>query len=85
MANLVDQQDGAVITIGYGRYGADQTLEQAMAVDDVVVILEGRLSVSWDGKTATAGIGEIIHMTKGAVVKICSHEQGAVTCKASRR
>lgn len=46
VGNLVDQRHASPITIGYGRYGPDQTLEETMAVDDVMVVLEGRLSVS---------------------------------------
>jgi ethanolamine utilization protein EutQ (cupin superfamily) len=62
VGNLVDQRHGAPITIGYGRYGPDQTLEETIAVDDVVIMLEGRLSVSSEAGTVTAGPGEIIHL-----------------------
>jgi ethanolamine utilization protein EutQ (cupin superfamily) len=79
VGNLVDQRHGAPITIGYGRYGPDQTLEETIAVDDVVIVLEGRLSVSSEAGTVTAGPGEIIHLPKGQTVTIRSHEQGALT------
>lgn len=78
-ANVVDQRHGAPITIGFGRYAPNQTLVAAIAVDDVMVILEGRLSVTANGNVVTAGPGEIVHMPKGEQVKIRSHEQGAVT------
>jgi len=77
--NVVDERDGAPITIGFGRYGPNQLLEETIAVDDVMIVLEGRISVSGDAGTVTAGPGEIIHMPKGANVTIRSHEQGAVT------
>lgn len=77
--NVIDQRHGGPITIGFGRYGPDQSLEETLAVDDVMVVLEGRLSVSTDAGTVTAGPGEIIHMPKGESVIIRSHEQGAVT------
>jgi ethanolamine utilization protein EutQ (cupin superfamily) len=79
VGNLVDQRHGAPITIGYGRYGPDQTLEETIAVDDVVIMLEGRLSVSSVAGTVTAGPGEIVHLPKGQRVTIRSHEQGALT------
>jgi ethanolamine utilization protein EutQ (cupin superfamily) len=79
VSNLVDQRDGAPITIGYGRYGPDQSLEETMAVDDVMIVLEGRLSVSSEAGTVTAAPGEIVHMPKGQKVTIRSHEQGALT------
>ena len=79
VGNLVDQRHASPITIGYGRYGSNQTLEETMAVDDVMVVLEGRLSVSGKSGSVTAGPGEIVHMPKGQKVTIRSHEQGAVT------
>jgi ethanolamine utilization protein EutQ (cupin superfamily) len=77
--NVVDQRDGAPVTIGYGRYAPSQSLGETLAVDDVMIVLEGRLSVSTPGGTVTAGPGEIVHMPKGEAVTIRSHEQGAVT------
>lgn len=68
--NLVDERDGAPITIGYGRWGTGQALEQVMAVDDVMIILEGRLTVSSDGVTVEAAAGDIVHMPKGRAVRI---------------
>lgn len=77
--NLVDQRDGAPITIGYGRYGPDQSLEETMTVDDVMVVIEGRLSVTSRSGTVTAGPGDIVHMPKGERVTIRSHAEGATT------
>lgn len=79
VGNVVDQRHGAPITIGFGRYGPNQSLEETMGVDDVMIVLEGRLSVSSQAGTVTAGPGEIVHMPKGAAVTIRSHEAGAVT------
>ncbi|MCW4461366.1 hypothetical protein OK349_06575 [Sphingomonas sp. BT-65] len=79
VGNLVDQRHGAPITIGFGRYGPGQGLDETIAVDDVMIVLEGRLSVSSEAGTVTAGSGEIVHMPKGAAVSIRAHEEGAVT------
>ena len=77
--NVIDQRDGGPITIGFGRYGPHQTLEEEIAVHDVMVILEGRLSVSTGAGAVTAGPGEIVYMPKGEKVFIRSHDEGAVT------
>lgn len=77
--NLVDERDAAAITIGYGRYGPGAELTETMAVDDVMIVLEGKLSVISGGVTVTAGPREIVHMPKGHQVIIRSHEEGAVT------
>lgn len=79
VGNLVDERHGGPITIGYGRYSPDQTLTETMAVDDVMIVLEGQVSVSTDTGTVTAGPGEIVYMPKGETVTIRSHEDGAVT------
>jgi len=78
-ANLIDQRHGGPITVGYGRYAPNQSLEETLAVNDVMIVLEGRLSVSSDAGTVTAGPGEIIYMPKGEKVTIKSHESGALT------
>ena len=77
--NVVDQRHGVPVTIGYGRYAPNQRLDETLAVDDVMIVLEGRLSVATQAGTVTAGPGEIVHMPKGEKVSIRSHEQGAVT------
>lgn len=77
--NVVDQRHGGPITIGYGRYGPDQSIDELLAVDDVMVVLEGRLSVATREGTVTAGPGEIVYMPKGETVAIRSHEAGAIT------
>ena len=77
--NLIDQRHGGPITIGYGRYGPDQKIEEKLAVHDVMIVLEGRLSVSTSDGTVTAGPSEIVYMPKGEAITIRSHEHGAVT------
>ena len=78
-ANMIDQRHGGPVTIGYGRYGPNQTLDETMSVHDTMIVLEGKLSVDSGGNTVTAGPGEIVYMPKGEKVTIRSHEQGAVT------
>ncbi|MDA9501394.1 cupin domain-containing protein [Bradyrhizobium sp. CCBAU 11357] len=77
--NVIDQRHGGPITIGYGRYAPNQSLNETLAVDDVMLVLEGKLSVTSAGSTVTAGPGEIVYMPKGETVTIRSHEQGALT------
>jgi ethanolamine utilization protein EutQ (cupin superfamily) len=80
VGNLVDERHGGPVTIGYGRYAPGQTLAETMAVDDVMIVLEGRLSVlTAAGAAVTAGPGEIIYMPRGEAVTIRSHEEGALT------
>ncbi|HEV2553365.1 MAG TPA: cupin domain-containing protein [Bosea sp. (in: a-proteobacteria)] len=77
--NLVDERHGGPVTVGYGRWGANSLLEQVMAVDDIMIVLSGRLSVSSASETHEIGPGEIAYMPKGERVTIRAHEQEAVT------
>jgi ethanolamine utilization protein EutQ (cupin superfamily) len=79
VGNMLDQRHGGPVTIGFGRYGPGQRLEETMAVHDTMVILEGKLTVSDAHGSVTAGPGEIIAMQKGDRVTIRSHEDGALT------
>jgi ethanolamine utilization protein EutQ (cupin superfamily) len=77
--NVIDQRHGGPVTIGFGRYGPNASIDVPLAVDDVMVVLEGQLSVSSGASKMTAGPGEIVYMPKGETVTIRAHEQGAVT------
>lgn len=78
-ANVIDQRHGGPITIGFGRSGAHATLEDSIAVHDVMIVIEGSLSVTSDAGTVTAAPSEIVYLPKGEKVKIEAHAQGAVT------
>ncbi len=78
-ANLVDERHGGPVTIGYGRYEPGQGLRETMAVDDVMIVLEGRLTIVADGDARTAAAGDIVYMPKGETVEIRAQEQGALT------
>ena len=57
--------------------GPDQSLEETLAVDDVMLILEGKVSVESRAGSITACPGEIVYMPKGETVIIRSHAEGA--------
>ena len=78
-ANVIDQRHGAPVSIGYGRYAPDQVLTTDILVDDVMIVLEGQVSVSSERGEETAGPGEIVHMPKGSTVTLRSGKQGALT------
>lgn len=77
--DVVNDGDGAPISIGYGRWGPGSTLTETMLVDDVMIVLEGGLEVTSDGNTVSAGPGAIVHMPNGADVTITAGAEGAKT------
>lgn len=50
-----------------------------MAVDDIMIVLSGRLSVSSGSETFEIAPGEIAYMPKGQRVTISAHEQEVIT------
>ena len=79
VGNLVDQRQGGAITVGYGRWGPGQSIEETMNVDDVMIVLTGQLTVFSAGRELSAGSGEIVYMPKGEKVRIRANGEGAVT------
>lgn len=79
VGDVVGQADGAPITIGFGRWGPGAMLTETMAVDDVMIVLEGRLSVESAAGTWDVGPGELVHMPKGERVTIRTSDEGART------
>ena len=66
--DLIDARQGGPVTIGFGRYGANAVLTETMAVDDTMIIIEGRLTVSAGDITVTGGTGDVINMPKGEMM-----------------
>lgn len=68
--NLVDERHGGPVTVGYGRWSAGSSLSQEMAVDDIMIVLSGRMTVSDDTGTIDLGPGDIAYMPKGETLTI---------------
>ncbi len=77
--NLLDERHGGPVTIGFGRYEPNQSLEVTIAVHDTMIVIEGEVSVTTGDGTVTAGAGEIVSMQTGDKVLIRSHSKGALT------
>ncbi len=77
--NVLDERHGGPVTIGFGRYEPNQTLEIAIAVHDTMIVIDGKLSVSTQDGTLVAGPGDIVSMQIGDRVSIKSHGEGALT------
>lgn len=72
--NLVDERHGGPVTVGYGRWSAGSSLTQEMAVDDIMIVLSGRMTVSDDTGTIELGPGDIAYMPKGETLTIRGEE-----------
>ena len=72
--NLVDERHGGAVTAGYGRWSAGSSLTQTMAVDDIMIVLTGRMTVSSEDSTIELGPGDIAYMPKGEHLTIRGEE-----------
>jgi ethanolamine utilization protein EutQ (cupin superfamily) len=79
VGDVVGRDDGAPVSIGFGRWGPGATLTETMAVDDVMIVLEGRLSIESAAGTWDLAPGELVHMPKGERVTIRTSAEGART------
>ncbi len=77
LGNVVDEQDGGPITVGFGRYAPHQTLADTVVADEAMTVTKGRLTVRGDGGEVIAGPGEVVYPPRGAAVAITSHAEGA--------
>lgn len=72
--NLVDERHGGPVTVGYGRWSAGSSLTQEMAVDDIMIVLSGRMTVSDNTGTIKLGPGDIAYMPKDETLTIRGEE-----------
>lgn len=77
--NVVDQRHGGPVTIGYGRYAPHQSTDEEIVVHDVLIVIEGRITATSDGREMVAGPGEMIYMPAGSTVTLSTGEEGAIT------
>lgn len=79
IADMIGKDNSSPVTICFGRYGPDQELSETMAVDDIMIILEGKPTVISRGETHTADTSDVVHVPKGEPVVIRSYGDGALT------
>lgn len=77
LGNVVDEEDGGPITVGFGRYAPDQALRDTTVTDEAIVVTSGRLTVHSDDGEVTADPGEVVYLPRGTAVVITAHGEGA--------
>lgn len=76
LGNVLDGKGGGPITVGFGRYGPSQTLDDMVVADEAMVVTRGRLTVRSDDGEVTADSGEVVYLPRGAAVVSTAHEEG---------
>jgi ethanolamine utilization protein EutQ len=65
LADGITEHDGAAMTVGFARYGAGESNPWTVTYDEALIISKGRFTVESDGRSTTAGPGEVIYLRAG--------------------
>ena len=68
LADAIDQDSGAAMTVGFGRYAAGESNDWVMSYDEALVVTKGSFAVDSGGETTVAGPGEVIYLSPGTPV-----------------
>ena len=68
LADAVDGDTGAAMTVGFARYAAGEANEWVMSYDEALVVTTGSFAVESGGETTVAGVGEVIYLSDGTPV-----------------
>lgn len=75
LADAIDAESGAQMTVGFARYGANEANPWTVTYDEALVITRGRFTVESDGRSTTAGPGEVIYLRAGTELRYLAEEQ----------
>jgi ethanolamine utilization protein EutQ len=65
LADAIDGESGAAMTVGFARYAAGESNEWTMTYDEALVVTKGRFAVDSGGTSVVAGPGEVIYLFSG--------------------
>jgi ethanolamine utilization protein EutQ len=65
LADAVDGESGAAMTVGFARYAAGESNEWVMSYDEALVVTKGTFAVDSGGASTVAGPGEVIYLATG--------------------
>lgn len=68
LADAIDGDNGAAMTVGFARYAAGESNEWTMTYDEALVVTKGRFAVDTAGTSTVAGPGEVIYLSSGTPI-----------------
>jgi ethanolamine utilization protein EutQ len=68
LADAVDQDSGAAMTVGFARYAAGESNEWVVSYDEALVVTKGTFAVDSGGTSTVAGPGEVIYLSPATPV-----------------
>jgi len=74
LADVISQDSGAAMSVGFGRYGKGEKNPWKMTYDEALVITSGAFTVEGPSGSVTARAGEVIYLRAGAEVVYVAEE-----------
>lgn len=74
LADVRNQDDGAQMSVGFGRYAKGESNPWTLNYDEVLVITKGRFTVKDPDGPVSAGVGELLYLSAGTEVEYIADE-----------
>lgn len=74
LADAIDGNADAQMTVGFARYGAGESNPWTVSYDEALVITRGRFTVESQSRDTTAGPGEVIYLRTGTELQYRAEE-----------
>ena len=70
LADAIDSDSEAAMTVGFGRYSAGESNDWVMSYDEALIVTKGSFAVDSGGESTVAGPGEVIYLSPGTPVTL---------------
>ncbi len=65
LADAVDGESGAAMTVGFARYAAGESNDWTTSYDEALIVTRGLFAVDSGGASTVAGPGEVLYLSPG--------------------
>lgn len=77
LADVLDQDSGAQMSVGFGRYGANERNPWKVTYDEALIITKGSFVVDGPDGPVSADVGEVIYLRAGTELAYQAGPEGA--------
>ncbi|MCE7001299.1 cupin [Kibdelosporangium philippinense] len=65
LADVLNQDSGVQMSVGFGRYAKGESNPWKVSYDEVLIVTKGSFTVNGPDGDVTAGVGEVIYLCAG--------------------
>jgi ethanolamine utilization protein EutQ len=78
LADVVDGDSGAAMTVGFARYGKGESNPWKVTYDEALIVTKGKFTVDGPEGAVSAGVGEVIYLRAGTELVYSADENAEV-------